>query len=144
MKKSIIIVFIAVLLLVIPSSAYADETTECNHQYKITHFDEEGTATVKCCLCGNTYKDTFINHINTYKDDENYTAIFDVYPDGVINAKDYHILSSQVYGDNFTVIDLSTMSDNLEYIKYVLIFLVFAVAVIIGCFFLKHLSFWKW
>lgn len=140
--KKVITILICFILLLVPFTALAEEA--CEHSYKITHFDEEGTATIKCSLCGNTYTDKFIDHVNTDKENPNYDPIFDVYPDGYINAKDYHILATSVYGDDFEVVDFTSIEENLSDIKLCFIMVVASIGIIIGTIFLKDFNFWKW
>lgn len=140
---SIILALVICLSAIFPvCSAYAADS--CDHKYKITSFSDSGTATIKCSLCGDTYTDDFINHVNAYQGDDNYTEVFDIYPDGVINAKDYHLLCKCVYDDGETVVNLEELTDDLNTIKNLMFVILVAVGIIIGSSFLKHFSFWKW
>ncbi len=146
-KNAICIVFVVALVscLFSASPVYAaDKSDTCNHKYKITSFSDSGNATIKCSLCGDTYTDVFIDHVNAYKGDEKYTEVFDVYPDGVINAKDYHLLSKCVYDDGETVVNLEELTEDLNTIKNLMFVILAAVGVLVGSSFLKHFSFWKW
>ena len=58
----------------------------CEHEYAVTAF-ENGTATLTCTDCGDTFEESFAEHIN-----ERDYALFDMNSDGIVNAKDYAIL----------------------------------------------------
>ena len=62
------------------------------HTYELASF-ANGTATVKCSVCGDSFTLSFIDAVNSKKGDSNYSPYLDVCSDGVINAKDYSILN---------------------------------------------------
>ncbi len=62
------------------------------HSYSLSSFSGD-TATVKCSACGDTFTLSFIDAVNSKKGDEKYSPYLDVTNDGVINAKDYAVLS---------------------------------------------------
>ncbi len=62
------------------------------HSYSLSSFSGD-TATVKCSACGDTFTLSFIDAVNSKKGDEKYSSYLDVTNDGVINAKDYAVLS---------------------------------------------------
>lgn len=90
--------------------ASSEETTEaCKHNYEIIGFQgENGIATIKCSICGDTYNDEFVNHISKNSGvNENYSAVFDVVPDKMINGKDYAYLLRRFYtNSDYSISDL--------------------------------------
>ncbi len=62
------------------------------HSYSLSSFSGD-TATVKCSACGDTFTLSFIDAVNSKKGDEKYSPYLDITNDGVINAKDYAVLS---------------------------------------------------
>lgn len=59
-----------------------------NHSYSLCAFDN-GTATINCPVCSDSYTVIFKDCINAKETDDNYCKYIDVVKDGYINAKDY-------------------------------------------------------
>lgn len=66
------------------------------HTEIITGF-ANGTASVKCTVCGNTYEARFLDYINSRLGDGVYIPVLDVNKDGVINVRDYTMLYKGEY-----------------------------------------------
>ena len=70
--------------------AFADQENQLeiphSHEYQITDFNN-GTATISCVICNDSYTDYFTNHIN-----EQGYCVFDMNNDNFVNVRDYSIL----------------------------------------------------
>ena len=94
MNKKIAIIISCILVVAVVFTglvfAFADKENNMDiphdHEYQITGF-QNGTATLTCEVCEDSYTDAFVNHIN-----EQGSNVFDANEDGFVNMRDYSIL----------------------------------------------------